>query len=135
LRSEVRWKAHDKSDLLLEERSLETFVLPAQRGWGLRWRSDLRADAGPVTFTSPANRGRLGAGYGGLFWRLPDADEVRVLVEGGRGEAKAHGSRSPFLIIQRRHGNSWTSLVMMQDEAAQGRVDPWFVRVSDYIGA
>jgi len=135
LSSRVQWRAHDGGDLLHEDRSLDTFLLPGPRGWGLRWRSRLRPGTGPVTFTSPANRGRLGAGYGGLFWRLPDADEVRVLVEGGRGEAIAHGSLSPFVIVQRRHGNAWSSLLMVQDEEAQGRIDPWFVRASDYLGA
>lgn len=134
LASRVQWRAHDGGDLLREQRRLGTYLLPGPRGWGLRWRSRLRPGDGPVTFTSPANRGRLGAGYGGLFWRLPDADEVRVLVEGGRGEAMAHGSRSPFVIVQRRHGNAWSSLVMVQDEEAQGRLDPWFVRASDYLG-
>ncbi|MGN7210545.1 MULTISPECIES: DUF6807 family protein [Brachybacterium] len=134
LASRVQWRSHDGSDLLHEERRLGTYLLPGPHGWGLRWRSRLRPSADPVTFTSPANRGRLGAGYGGLFWRLPGADEVRVLVEGGRGEAVAHGSRSPFVIVQRRHGNAWSSLLMVQDEEAQGRIDPWFVRASDYLG-
>lgn len=134
LASRVQWRSHDGSDLLHEERRLGTYLLPGPHGWGLRWRSRLRPSADPVIFTSPANRGRLGAGYGGLFWRLPGADEVRVLVEGGRGEAVAHGSRSPFVIVQRRHGNAWSSLLMVQDEEAQGRIDPWFVRASDYLG-
>lgn len=134
LSSRVQWRAHDGSGLLDEQRHLGSYALPGPRGWGLRWRSRLRPVADPVTFTSPANRGRLGAGYGGLFWRLPHADEVQVLVEGGRGEAAAHGSRSPFVIIQRRHGTTWSSLLMVQDEEAQGRLDPWFVRISDYIG-
>lgn len=134
LSSRVLWRAHDEAELLHEQRRLGAYALPGPRGWGLRWRSRLRSSDGPVTFTSPANRGRLGAGYGGLFWRLPDADEVELLVDGGRGEAKAHGSRSPYVIVQRRHGAAWTSLVMVQDEDAQGRIDPWFVRASDYLG-
>ena len=134
LSSRVQWRAHDGAELLHEQRSLGTFLLPGPRGWGLHWRSRLHTAGGPVTFTSPANRGRLGAGYGGLFWRLPEADEVLVLVEGGRGEAIAHGSRSPFVIVQRRHGSTWSSLLMVQDEEAQGRIDPWFVRASDYLG-
>jgi len=38
------------------------------------------------------------------------------------------------VIVQRRHGNAWSSLLMVQDEEAQGRIDPWFVRASDYLG-
>ncbi|UVY84958.1 PmoA family protein [Brachybacterium sp. NBEC-018] len=134
LRSTVRWNAHDGAPLLLEDRRLGAFVLPGHPGWGLAWRSRLEADSVPVTLTSPANKGRFGAGYGGLFWRLPTADETRVIVEGGQGESAAHGSTSPFLVVQRRHGTDWTSLLMVQDEQAQGRIDPWFVRVTDYVG-
>jgi LacI family transcriptional regulator len=134
LHSLVRWRTHDGSDLLLEHRRVGAFLLPEQHGWGLDWRSRLEADAGDIRLTSPANKGRLGAGYGGLFWRLPSADETRILVEGGKGESVAHGSSSPYVVIQRRHGNDWTSLVMIQDEQAQGRIDPWFVRASDYVG-
>ncbi|MFC7374970.1 DUF6807 family protein [Brachybacterium sp. GCM10030268] len=134
LRSEVRWLDHDGRDVLLERRRLRAFVLPEHYGWGLAWRSRLYADTADVRLTSPANRGRLGAGYGGLFWRLPDADETRILVEDGHGESIAHGSTSPFLVVQRRHGNEWTSLVLVQDIRTQSRVDPWFVRASDYVG-
>lgn len=131
----VRWLAHDGRDLLLEQRRLCAFLLPESEGWALRWRSRLQADAEPVTFASPANRGRVGAGYGGFFWRLPDADETRVLVEEGEGEAAANGSRGSWVIIRRRHGDAWTSLVLVQDPEVQGRLDPWFVRATDYVGA
>lgn len=134
LRSQVRWRTHDGDDLLLEERSLGAFLLPHHHGWGLTWGSRLHADAGALHLTSPATRGRLGAGYGGFFWRLPGADETRIVVDRGQGESAAHGSLSPFLVVQRRHGNAWTSLLLAQDEQAQGRIDPWFVRASDYIG-
>ena len=134
LRTTVRWRAHDGSALLPEERRLGAFLLPRQRGWGLAGGRRPSADTVPLTFTSPANKGRMGAGYGGLFWRLPAADETVLLVEGGRGEAMAHGSTSPYVVLERRHGDTWTSLVMVQDEAAQGRIDPWFVRSADYLG-
>src|SRR5699024_3109984 len=102
--------------------------------WGRVGGSRLQADAGPLHLASPAARGRLGAGYGGFFWRLAGADETRIVVDRGQGESAAHGSLSPFLVVQRRHGNAWTSLLLAQDEQAQGRIDPWFVRASDYIG-
>ncbi|MGP9539250.1 DUF6807 family protein [Brachybacterium sp. AOP43-C2-M15] len=134
LHAEVRWRTHGGSDVLLEQRRIGAYLLPEHRGWGLSWRSRLEADSGAVHLTSPATRGRLGAGYGGLFWRLPTADETRILVEGGQGESHAHGSTSEFIVVSRRHGDDWTSLLLVQDEAAQGRIDPWFVRVMDYVG-
>ncbi|RCS66431.1 LacI family DNA-binding transcriptional regulator [Brachybacterium sp. JB7] len=134
LHAEVRWRTHDGSDVLLEHRRTGAFLLPEHRGWGLSWHSRLEADSGALHLNSPATRGRLGAGYGGLFWRLPTADETRILVEGGRGESIAHGSTSEFIVVSRRHGEDWTSLLLVQDEAIQGRIDPWFVRVMDYVG-
>lgn len=152
LRSSIRWISHDGTDLLRERRRQSAFILPvpggptgsggstgsgsstAPEGWGLVWSSRLQADDEDVRITSPAVRGRMGAGYGGLFWRLPSTDEARIVVPGGTGEAAAHGSEHPFVIIQRRHGDAWSSLVMVQDAAAQGRIDPWFVRSTDYVG-
>lgn len=134
LHSQVRWIAHDGRDLLTEQRTLSTSLLPEAPGWGLHWRSSLTADIEPLHLASPATRGRAGAGYSGLFWRLPDADETRILVAEGQGEGRAHGSTGEVLIVQRRHGRAWSSLVLVQDAEAQGRVDPWFVRSADYVG-
>ncbi|MGY5765298.1 DUF6807 family protein [Brachybacterium sp. DNPG3] len=135
LRSDVRWLSHEGSELLRESRRQSAFVLPGREGWGLSWSSRLHADEEDVRITSPAVRGRMGAGYGGLFWRLPSTDEARIVVPGGTGEGAAHGSEHPFVILQRRHGDDWSSLVLIQDTAAQGRIDPWFVRSTDYVGA
>lgn len=134
LEARVRWLAHDGHDLLTEHRTLSTSLLPDAPGWGLHWHSSLTADAAPLHLTSPATRGRAGAGYSGLFWRLPDADETRILVAEGHGEGLAHGSTGEALVVQRRHGRAWSSLVLVQDVEVQGRVDPWFVRASDYVG-
>src|SRR5699024_8624972 len=119
---------------LTEQRTLTTAVLPEAVGWSLHWHSTLEAGAEPLRITSPATRGRPGAGYSGLFWRLPDGDETRILVAEGQGEGLAHGSTGEALIVQRRHGRAWSSLVLVQDAETQGRVDPWFVRASDYVG-
>ena len=134
LRARVCWLAHDGHELLTEHRALCTALLPEADGWSLHWHSTLEAGAEPLRITSPATRGRPGAGYSGLFWRLPDADETRILVAEGQGEGLAHGSTGEALIVQRRHGRAWSSLVLVQDVEVQGRVDPWFVRASDYVG-
>lgn len=134
LRSRVTWLAHDGRALLSETRRLSSSLLPDAAGWGLHWQSTLHADEEPLLLTSPATNGRPGAGYSGLFWRLPHADETRVLVAQGQGEGIAHGALSDALVVQRRHGRAWSSLVMVQDAAVQGRLDPWFVRTSDYVG-
>jgi LacI family transcriptional regulator len=134
LGASIRWVSHDGADVAREDRRLATFLLPGADGWALDWDTSLHADVGDLLITSPANHGRPGAGYGGFFWRLPDGDETRVRVREGEGEGYAHGSESPFLIVERRHGQEWSSLILVQDEQAQGRVDPWFVRSTDYVG-
>src|SRR5690625_4310995 len=68
------------------------------------------------------------------FFPTRHSSDLRILVEEGGGEPIAHGSSSSFLIVQRRHRTHWTSLVLIQDEHGQGRIDPWFVRSTDYIG-
>ena len=134
LNSRVDWLTPEGGPLLTEQRSLRATLLPSAPGWALRWHSSLLAGTAPLELNSPATRGRPGAGYGGFFWRLPSADETRILTRDGQGEALAHGSTSEVLIVQRRHGQNWSSLVMLQDEQAQGRIDPWFVRTTDYVG-
>ncbi|WP_246012561.1 DUF6807 family protein [Myceligenerans xiligouense] len=100
-------------------------------GWVLDWRSVLHASDGPLEIRSPATNGRPGAGYGGLFWRLPIADETRVLSVGGEGETLAHGSSSPWLAFVQRHGDRPTTLVLAQPGTAR----PWFARSAEYPGA
>lgn len=134
LDAQVDWLTPEGTTLLSEQRSLRAALLPRADGWGLRWRSSLLAKSVPLELNSPATRGRPGAGYGGFFWRLPSADETRILTRDGQGEALAHGSRSEVLIVQRRHGQHCSSLVMLQDEQVQGRIDPWFLRTTDYVG-
>ena len=131
LSSQVRWTDERGRDQLVERRRLTGLLLPEVEAWALGWSSRLHARDTDVVIGSPATSGRPGAGYGGLFWRLPFADETAVLTADGDSEAKAHGSRSRWIAIARRHGDLWTTLVLVQP----GDVDPWFVRVADYVGA
>jgi LacI family transcriptional regulator len=135
LSSEVRWADEHGRDQLVEERRLTGLLLPEVEAWALGWSGRLRAGGSDVVIGSPATNGRPGAGYGGLFWRLPSVDETTVLTAdadaGADGEARAHGSRSPWIAIGRRTGDAWTTLLLVQPD----HVDPWFVRVADYVGA
>jgi LacI family transcriptional regulator len=131
LSSQVSWTDERGRDQLVEHRRVTGLLLPEVEAWALGWSSRLRAHDSDVTIGSPATSGRPGAGYGGLFWRLPFADETSVLTADGASEARAHGSRSPWIAVVRRHGDAWTTLLLVQP----GRVDPWFARVADYVGA
>jgi LacI family transcriptional regulator len=129
---EVRWYDHRGAAQLREDRTMGGVLLPEADAWALHWHSRLHADKGALKLESPATNGRPGAGYGGLFWRLPRAEETIVLTDSGRGEDNAHGSRSPWLAFAQRRADVWTTLVLTQ---GTGAARPWFVRASDYLGA
>lgn len=129
---DVLWRDERDRPLLREDRRLSARALPDERGWALRWTTELRAEHGPLRIESPATNGRPGAGYGGLFWRLPSADVTTVLGEGLVGEEAVHGSRSPWLAFVQRREARTTTLLLVQ---GPGEQRPWFVRVAEYVGA
>ncbi len=132
LETDVRWIDRDGELQLREDRSLTARVLPEEQAWLLDWRSRLvpRRD---LTLTSPVARGRVGAGFGGIHWRLAHADETLLFTAQAEGEAAVMGSRTPWLAFARRHGRSWSSVLLAQDPG--GPLVPWFARVVDYVGA
>jgi LacI family transcriptional regulator len=130
LRESITWADQHDRQQLLEHRELTGVIIPEAEAWALGWHSRLTAPAG-ATISSPALRGRPGAGYGGIFFRLVFADSTEVLTADAATESGAHGSRSPWLAFCGRHGGEWTSVVLAQD----GESWPWFVRVADYVGA
>ena len=129
---DVKWYDHHGAAQLREDRMIGGVLLPEADAWALHWRSLLHADHGALRFDSPATNGRPGAGYGGLFWRLPMAEETIVLTDGGTGEDKAHGSSSPWLAFAQRRADVWTTLVLAQ---ATNTARPWFIRATAYVGA
>lgn len=130
LRESITWADQHDRQQLLEHRELTGVIIPEAEAWALGWHSRLTAPAG-ATISSPALRGRPGAGYGGIFFRLVFADSTEVRTADADTESGAHGSRSPWLAFCGRHGGEWTSVVLTQD----GEPRPWFLRVADYVGA
>ncbi|MFI6425406.1 DUF6807 family protein [Promicromonospora sp. NPDC050880] len=134
---DVLWSDEHGGPQLREERRITARLLPrlpgtdAAPGWVLDWRSTLHADHGPLEIRSPATNGRPGAGYGGLFWRLPIAESTTVLSAAGTGESRAHGSTSPWVAFVQQHGGRSTTLLLVQP----GQVRPWFLRSAEYPGA
>jgi len=132
LADDVQWFDQFGAPQLREDRAIGGVLLAQAEAWALRWHSVLHADRGDLRFDSPATNGRPGAGYGGLFWRLPMAEETIVLTDGGTGEGSAHGSSSPWLALAQRRADAWTTLVLAQPQSAPR---PWFVRATEYVGA
>ena len=132
---DVLWSDEHGDPQLREDRRLTARLLPAAAdvpaAWVLDWRSTLHAEHGPLEIRSPATNGRPGAGYGGLFWRLPIAESTTVLSAAGAGETRAHGSPSPWVAFVQRQGARSTTLLLVQP----GQVRPWFLRSAEYPGA
>lgn len=106
-------------------------------GWELNISISLRtAEAGAVELASPGSRGRSGAGYGGLFWRLPDCRDVTVFTADAEGEDAVNGSTSRWAawsatFLAGPGENGPATLVL---SAPPGCTPTWFVRVKEYPG-
>lgn len=124
--SRLDWISEAGRVQLHEERTL-TAAICGQDAWSLRWSSVLSPAAGAVTLSSPGAKGRVGAGYGGLFWRLPVGGHAVVLSPAGDA---AHGSTSSWAGLSIENDGEWASLLLIQ----HGTPLPWFVRAEDYIG-
>jgi Methane oxygenase PmoA len=138
---ELGWYAPDGRCLVVESRSLH--AAPAHHagrpGWTLGIRFRLRNVSGaPLALGSPATNGRVGAGYGGLFWRLPrSSSPPRVFTASAGGEAAVHGSTAPWLAWVADAGEPakpFTVALANTSPPGKGQADPWFVRVESYPG-
>lgn len=126
----LRWLS-PHGELLLTERRRVTAGL-VDRGWELQLVTILTNAAGrPVRLGSPAANGREGAGYGGLFWRLPPARTPHVYTAGAAGEHAVHNSAARWLAWADRAAG-FTLVFTGTNQAT--RADPWFVRVEEYPG-
>jgi LacI family transcriptional regulator len=131
LQQDVRWLDENGQEQLVERRRLTAAVMPEVDAWALRWHGTLRAEHHDVLIGSPATNGRPGAGYGGLFWRLPSAPVTDAFGSDGATGDAVHGSTTPWVAVRRQVGEGWSTLLLVQTGE---KPDPWFARVGDYVG-
>ncbi|GAB2968846.1 MAG TPA: PmoA family protein [Actinotalea caeni] len=133
LRQRLGWTSAEGVEQIQEDR--EVRLAAHADAHLLTWRSSLHAMS-DLTIGSPATRGRTGAGYGGLFWRVGPAapTEVRVATADGvvAGEQAALGAVGRWLTLTQHRAGGPVTLLLAQPEDA---LLPWFVRVSGYVGA
>ncbi|ANC31353.1 DUF6807 family protein [Isoptericola dokdonensis] len=134
LHDTVAWTDQHGAPVLQERRRIGARLL--DDAWVLEWRSTLHAEHGPLEVRSPATNGRPGAGYGGVFWRLPLTPVTRVLSAAGEGQDAAHGSTSPWVAFVQVHRDArgderTTTTLLTQSTPAR----PWFLRSEEYPGA
>jgi predicted dehydrogenase len=127
LQQEVLWRGPDGTVRLHEDRSLAWRA--SDGGWELTWSSSFRTPGDAVVrLGGPGSNGRVGAGYGGFFWRFPPCTDVTVRTPDAEGEAAVHGSVAPWV--------EWSAVfegapVTVRIDALDHR-DPWFVRAAEY---
>ncbi|WP_439694319.1 DUF6807 family protein [Curtobacterium sp. SP.BCo] len=127
LAQEIVWRGPDRSVVLHEDRSLAWRAVDG--GWELTWSSSFRTPGdGIVRLGGPGSNGRMGAGYGGFFWRFPPCTDVSVRTAAHDGEDDVHGSVAPWV--------EWSAVfdggpATIRLEALDHR-DPWFVRAAEY---
>ncbi|WP_420113495.1 PmoA family protein [Pseudactinotalea sp.] len=130
----LSWTGPDGDEQIVEKREIRLAHLGDASL--LTWRSDLHAPHRDLLIGSPATRGRTGAGYGGLFWRVgPDAPStVRVSTPHGvvTGEDDALGAVGRWLTLTQVRDSGPVTLLLAQPETD---LLPWFVRVTGYVGA
>ena len=126
----LHWLSAHGELLLTERREVKARL--AECGWELRLVTVLtNAAARPIRLGSPATNGREGAGYGGLFWRLPPARTPHVYTATASGEHAVHNCTAQWLAWADRTAG-FTLVFTAVNQAT--RDDPWFVRVEDYPG-
>ena len=133
LRHLLHWFGADRATLLRETRTL-TFSAVTETAWVLGFGTRLTNAVGhALTVRSPASQGRIGAGYGGFFWRGPSVDgPVRVLSPDGPGVAAVHGRTADWVAVGAGGDRPWTVVFTPADDTTAG--DRWFVRARDYLG-
>ncbi|UKA63264.1 DUF6807 family protein [Arthrobacter sp. FW306-04-A] len=145
LRETLSWNdGPDGAPVLAEER-IWTWKAVSPDAWKLTLDFSLIPVGNqPVSLGSPGSNGRLGGGYGGFFWRLPEGEGATVWTPAGTGEAETHGSITRWLAWSGRFSAgtsdgrtepggaaSTATLVFI---SAEDCTDPWFVRVDGYPG-
>ncbi|HEV8556293.1 MAG TPA: DUF6807 family protein [Actinophytocola sp.] len=130
----LEWLGPTGTALLREERAVAARPLEhpdhslTASAWVLDFTCTLtNLTAGPVEIRSSATKGRAGAGYGGFFWRAPNAATPRsVFTAHSAGEHAVNGTRAPWVAL----GSPKWTLIFQQ----VGSADPWFVRTEEYPG-
>ena len=132
---EIDWVDADGASIARERRSISYYEHADPQSWVLGVSSLLTAAPGvdALRLSSSAVKGRAGSGYGGIFWRFSQARSVMVETVSGMGLRAAHGSLSPWLLLNLDIEGEQVGIVLVQDSTLEQL--PWFIRTDGYLGA
>ncbi|ALX66171.1 DUF6807 family protein [Microbacterium sp. XT11] len=128
-RESLEWISPSGERLLAEQRTL--IVWPVSDGtWAVFWHSRLTNETHtPLSLGSPATNGRLGAGYGGIFWRGSAAFRHGKFI-GPSGEIdEREVSARPADWLSMLSSDGEIGVLMAVDERSL-----WFARSDQYPG-
>lgn len=132
LRLESQWRGPGGRDILRESDVFEVEQTGGIRQFFFEYVLE-PAGAETVVLSGPGPNGRLGGGYGGLAWRLPAVEDVRVRTPDAHGETRTHGSVADWLALSASFPGGRATIVLAGADAVT-RMDPWFVRIDSYPG-
>lgn len=138
LRQQLDWQGPHGDSVLTEARELTWRPLSSTE-WLLSVDITLEAASRqPVILSSPGAKGRTGAGYGGLFWRLAACSDVDVFTTSASGEDSVNGTRAPWIAwsahFEADPAHLGDATVVLLADNTTAAADPWFVRCRDYPG-
>jgi len=129
----LRWFSADALPLIDEIRVLRA-ALQNAHAWQLELIFTLtNVSDRALIFASPAVAGRVGAGYGGLFWRGTSAMGAwQIRAGSATGETAVHGLPAPSL--EWRDPKTGVHVTFFDLPTNPGFPTRWFVRQHDYPG-
>jgi len=131
---ELDWSGHNGEPLLAERRTIAVSASGASSaGWILDLAAELsNSTSEELTLATPAQRGRVDGGYGGLFLRLAEGFVPGTLT-GESGEITASGARSRTMILSGTTGagDSVTLGLAFADTEPVGD-QTWLYRFEDF---
>lgn len=123
------WQDRAGEVVITEHRMITARALDGE-SWALDWSSELRAER-QLRIASSAVNGRPGAGYGGIFWRFPEAGRTEVTSPLGDGAEAIHERRATWIAVRHEGPDGRSGTVVLTEPGSR---DPWFVRDSGYVG-
>jgi hypothetical protein len=133
---ELAWRTADGRTVIEEVRKLVVAPL-GDDAWVLGFASELtNCTSTELALGSPALHGRPEAGYGGLFWRGPDAfrNGTACTVDGAGDGAAVRGKRAPWMSYSGGLRGGECTLVFVDLQDNPGHPSEWFVRSAEYAG-